>query len=450
MRNLTVKNIIAACGGTYLGDAGVLDTEVSAVTSDSRALEPGCLFAAIPGERVDGHDYIAAALAGGALCAIAQRVPQGVSGNLILVRDTVAALQDVAAFYRQQFDIPVIGVTGSVGKTTAKEMAAAVLGQKYNVHKTAGNYNNELGVPLTIFGLREEHTAAVIEMGISHFGEMERLGRIVRPDYALYTIIGHAHLEFLEDRKGVLRAKTEMLPYLSGKGAVICNGDDDLLAGLDCGGLRKLSFGLGAENDLRAENIVPAADGGTVCDIVRGSRRVRAHIPAYGEHMVYAALEGAALGMELGLTDEEIRRGIGDYETVGHRARVLRTETITVIDDCYNANPTSTASAIRSLSRLEGRKVCILGDMLELGEDAARLHYEIGGLCGELGIDLVLTSGGLAREISRGAAGIARHFEEKAELMDALPGLIRRGDTVLVKASRSMRFEEITEILLKV
>lgn len=449
MRNLTIKNIIAACGGEYTGDIAALNTEVSAVTSDSRALEPGCLFAAIPGERVDGHDYIAAALNGGALCAIAQRVPEGVGGNLILVRDTVTALQDIAAFYRQQFDIPVIGVTGSVGKTTAKEMTAAVLGQKYHVHKTAGNFNNELGVPLTIFGLREEHTAAVIEMGISHFGEMRRLGRIVRPDYALYTIIGHAHLEFLESRRGVLKAKTELLPFLTGKGAVICNGDDDLLAALDCS-RPKLTFGLGPVNDVRAENIVSTGDGGTACDIVRGERRFAVHIPAYGEHMVYAALEAAAIGMELGLTDGEIIRGIGDYETVGHRARVLKTESITVIDDCYNANPTSTASAIRSLSRLEGRKVCILGDMLELGGDAAELHRGIGELCGELGIGLVLTNGSLAREISRGAAENGKHFEEKSELMDALPGLIRRGDCVLVKASRSMRFEEIAELLLKI
>ena len=448
MKNLTIRNILKACGGRYLGDPADLDREVSVVTTDSCKLEAGCLFAALAGERVDGHDYIPAALAGGAACVLAERVPEGAAGSIILVPSTLAALQDTAAFYRSQFSLPVIGITGSVGKTTAKEMVASVLAQRYDVHKTAGNFNNDLGVPLTLFGLREEHGAAVVEMGVSHFGDMARLARMVRPDYALFTAIGYAHLEYLGSREGVLREKTVVLDYLPETGAAFCNGDDDLLAALACS-CAKRTFGLGPDCAVRAEKLRALENGGTACEIVAGDRRFPVSIPAYGEHMVYAALEGAAVGLELGLSPEEIARGIAAYEPVGHRARVLRTERLTVIDDCYNANPSSTASAIRSLSRLDGRKVCILGDMLELGEDSARLHRETGKLAADWGISLVLTCGEQAERISQGAAGISRHFASKEELLDALPGTIRAGDCVLVKASRSMKFEEITERLMK-
>ncbi len=234
MKNLTIENVLRACGGRWLGNDDVLPTELSAVATDSRALTPGCLFAAIPGERADGHDFIAQTFDNGAVCALCQRVPEGVSGNLILVPDTVAALQAAAAFYRAQFDIPVIGITGSVGKTTAKEMTASVLGQRFRVHKTAGNYNNDLGVPITLFGLNETHEAAVVEMGISHPGDMERLADTVRPTMALYTVIGHAHLEYLKSREGIFAEKTVLNSRLPGDGFVLCNGDDDLLSAMRC------------------------------------------------------------------------------------------------------------------------------------------------------------------------------------------------------------------------
>ena len=447
MKNLTIQNILSVCGGVWQGGA-IPDGEISAVTTDSRKITAGCLFAAIPGERVDGHDFIASALAGGALCALAEHRAAGVQGNLILVPDTVTALQRLAAFYRSGFDIPVIGVTGSVGKTTAKEMVSAVLGQKYRVHKTAGNFNNDLGVPLTLFGLNESHEAAVIEMGVSHPGDMARLAEMVRPTMSLYTVIGQAHLEFLKSRRGIFEEKTVMNGYLPTNGTVFCSGDDDLLAAMDCR-REKITFGLGADCTVRAEEIRELPEGCLACTAVCGERRFELYIPAYGEHMIYAALEGAAVGMRLGLTDEEIAAGVAAYETVGHRARRLTTERLTVIDDCYNANPTSTAAGIRSLARCGGRKVCILGDMLELGENSAKLHFETGKLAKDCGIDLVLTAGAESVETARGAGEIGRHFPGKAALLAALPELLRSGDTVLVKASNSQRFEEITEALLR-
>ena len=446
MKNLTIENICRVCGGEWIGTTAAPGAEITAVTTDSRAVTPGCLFAAIPGERVDGHDFIASALEKGAACALAQRVPDEVKSGVILVPDTVAALQAAAGFYRAQFDIPVLGVTGSVGKTTAKEMTAAVLSQRFRVHKTAGNFNNDLGVPITLFGLDETHECAVVEMGVSHPGDMERLAKMVRPTMALYTVIGHAHLEFLKSREGICAEKSVMNRYLPADGAVLCNGDDDLLDALPCT-QSKLTFGIGKHCNIRAEDIQPLPDGGSRCTIVYGQRRMDAVIHAYGEHMIYAALEGAAAGIALGLSDAEIIRGIAQYAPVGRRARRVETGKLTVIDDCYNANPTSTASAIRSLAAGKGRKVCILGDMLELGADAEKLHYETGALAASAGIDLVLTTGELSRQTAEGAGQPEHWFESRDALCAALPALLRDGDTVLVKASHSMRFEEITAAL---
>lgn len=443
MKNLTLKNIAEACGGVLTGTRGRENREISFVTTDSRQAGEDCLFAAIAGSRVDGHDYIPEVLEKGALCVLAERLPEGCAGPAVLVCSVPAALQSLAEFYRRGFDIPVIGVTGSVGKTTTKEMLYAVLSQRYCVHKTAGNFNNELGVPLTLFGLREEHTAAVIEMGISDFGEMTRLTRMVRPDFALFTIIGHSHLETLGSRDGVLRAKSELLQCVPESGTVFYNGDDDLLPTLDCGGRRTVTFGLGDECGVRAKNVRTLENGFTACEIVSGGRRIEAEIPAYGGHMVYAALAAAAVGIELGLTDEETARGIAGYKGAGHRSRMVRTGKITLIDDCYNANPTSTASAIRSLARLPGRRVCVLGDMLDMGRQSESLHRSIGELCARCGVELVLTCGEMAGFISAEAGERARHFESRDGLIAALPELIRPGDAVLVKASHSMRFDEV-------
>ena len=439
MKALSVTEIAAACGGRVLGS--VPAEPVTNVVIDSRQAAPGCLFVAIRGERSDGHDYIRAALEAGAVCALAEHVPEGHTEKLILVEDSVAALQRLAGWYRDRFSLPLVGVTGSVGKTTAKEMLSCVLGRRYRVHKTAGNYNNDLGVPLTLFGLEPEHTAAVVELGVSHPGDMDRIAAIARPTVAVYTNIGDAHLEYLGSREGVLREKSRMNAYLPADGLVVLNGDDPLLAELDCR-QPKLSYGLGDWCDVRAEG-VHSRDGAICCDILAEGARFPVTIPAFGEHLVYAALAAAAVGMALGLTPREIAEGIGDYVPVGSRGRVLKTGLLTLIDDCYNANPTSVASALRSLASMPGRRVAILGDMRELGERSAELHRETGALARDLGIELILTQGAEAAHIAEAAGDRARHFAEKSELEAALPALLRAGDTVLVKASRGGKFETV-------
>lgn len=446
MRGITVKEAAEICGGILHNDINA-DKEVLSVCIDSRKVEQGSMFAALKGERVDGHDYIAKAFELGAVCCIAERVPEGTGGSVIVVSDVAAALKVLAENYRKRYDIPVIGIAGSVGKTTAKEMVAAVLSQKFRVLKTEKNLNNELGVPLTVFRIDPEHEAAVIEMGISDFGEMTRLAKMARPTMAVYTLIGHAHLERLHDREGVLKAKTEMVDYMPEDGTLFLNGDDDLLSTYVCKQNRVI-YGTGENADVRAENIRSDSFAGMSCDIVCGDRRIAADIPAYGRHMVYAALEGAAVGIKMGLSDSEIAAGIAQYETVGRRANISDTGYITLVDDCYNANPDSTKCGIDSLKECSGRKVCILGDMLEMGENKEELHAEVGRYAAENGAALLLTVGELSRYTCDGAKGItALHFDTNAQLIEKLPELIEKGDTVLVKASHSMRFEEISEAL---
>ncbi len=446
MRGINVKQAAAITGGSLSG-RGDAERELRGLVIDSRLVREGFAFAAIAGEHVDGHDYVEKAFELGASCCIVEHDIPDVSGCLIVVDDTAKAMARLAEAYRKTLDIPVIGITGSVGKTTAKEMVSAVLSQRFKVLKTDKNFNNELGVPLTIFRIEPEHEAAVIEMGISDFGEMSRLAQMVRPTDAVYTLIGNAHLDRLHDRSGVFRAKTEMLEYMPENGTVFLNADDDLLSACSCRQSR-VFYGLGDKADIRAENI--KTDGAALqsCDIISGKRRIHVSIPAYGRHMVYAALEGAAVGMKFGLSDDEIIRGIAAYETVGRRANVIDTGYITIIDDCYNANPDSVKCAIDSMSDSTGRRVCVLGDMLEMGTARAERHADIGRYAAAHGVELLLCVGEMSENTARAAEGIASlHFEDNASLTAALPELIKKGDTVLVKASHSMKLEEVSEAL---
>ena len=444
MTGMTIEKALRACGGRYCGESE-LTKELGRVVIDSREIRPGDLFVAYKGEKVDGHDFISAALDKGAACCLAERVPEGESRGVIVVSDVQSALEDIAAAYRDTLSLPIVGITGSVGKTSAKEMISSVLSSRWKVCKTDKNLNNQIGVPMTLSRITPADEIAVVEMGISGFGEMRRLARMVRPQIALYTLIGHAHLEFLHDLDGVLRAKTEMIEFLSEEGLVIMNGDDEKLRGYDCP-RRRIFFGLGKDCDVRAENIVSTGEG-TDCDIVSGSRRFGVHIPAFGRHLVYAALEAAAVGMEMELSDEEIARGIASFAIVGRRGAVVRTEKITLLDDCYNSNAEALRSGIDSLLELPGRKVCILGDMLELGDTAWDAHFSSGAYAAEKGVARLLCCGEHAEAYCSGAGAIARRFPDRAALIAALGEEIREGDCVLVKASRGAHFEEISEAL---
>ena len=437
MIDMTVAKVAEYTGGTLHG--GGAERAVTGAVRDNREVAPGLMFCALPGARRDGHEFIAAALEAGAPCCLAQRVPEGVSGPVVTVPDVAQAMARLAARCREAVKVPVVGITGSSGKTTTKEMVACVLARRFNTLRTEKNFNNELGVPLTIFRIGPETEAAVIELGISHFGEMHRLGAMARPDIAVYTLIGRSHLEALGDRPGVLRAKTELLDEMLRDGLVVVNGDDDLLASLRCE-QRKLTYGLGKGCDVRAEDYRCLGAEGSEFTVVSGVHRIETRVGAFGRHMVYAALAAAAVGIELGVPDADIAAGIADYQPVGRRASVINTGCLTIVDDCYNANPDSTQMAILSAADLGGRLVCVLGDMLELGEHSEEFHRETGRAALDAGA-LLLPAGPLSEAMG------GRHYASKAELIADLPHQLRRGDTVLVKASHSMAFEDITEAL---
>ena len=445
MRGFTVIDAARACGAVLVG-TGDVESALGSVIIDSRLVQPGDLFVAYKGERADGHDYMATAFEKGAACCLAERTAEGADGLILLVEDVQKALEDIAAAYRATLSIPIVGITGSVGKTTAKEMVSAVLSRRFRVLKTDKNLNNQIGVPMTLSRIGEEHEAAVVEMGISGFGEMSVLAKMARPTIGLFTYIGHAHLEFLGDLDGVLRAKTEMLDFTGGDGVVVVNGDDEKLRSLRCA-QRVIRFGLSEDCDVRAVDVRTLPDGCSACRILSGERDIEVYIPAYGEHMIYAALEGAAVGILMGLSDSEIAAGIADYHTVGRRGAVSDTGYIRLVDDCYNSNPDSLRCAMDSLTKLPGRRVCIVSDMLEQGEGAAEMHAAAGRYAVEKGIELVLTCGPLSAHCAAAAGERGRHFETKAELIAALPGLIEKGDSVLVKASLGMHLEEVSEAL---
>ena len=437
MKDMTIFSAARAAGGRVTGCGQ--DAPLSGGVIDSREAGPGLMFCALPGERADGHEYMRSALEKGAACCLATHVPEGVTGPVILVDDVRSAMAKIAGACRDRLGIPVVGITGSSGKTTAKEMCAAVLSQKYNTLKTEKNFNNELGVPLTLFRIGPEHGAAVVELGINHFGEMSRLGAMAKPDIAVYTLIGRSHLEALGDLDGVLRAKGELVEHMPPDGMLIVNGDDEKLAAWRPA-RRKLTFGLGEGCDVRGVGFAPRGAEGSALTVLAGERRIELFLPAYGRHLAYAALAAAAVGIELGLSDGQIAAGAADYAPVGRRARIIETPSLTVIDDCYNANPDSVKMAIASAGALGGRLVCILGDMLELGEQSEQMHREVGEAARAAGA-LLLTAG------ERSAAMGGEHFASKAELISALPRLLKRGDRVLVKASHSMAFEEISDAL---
>ena len=454
MKNLTPENIAKACGGTMVNCENILGREVTAVTTDSRKITEGCLYIPMKGAKFNGHDFIPQVMEGGALLTLTEKDEAAEGYPYIKVKRTDIAIQRIAEFYRVELGIPVVGITGSVGKTSTKEMIAAVLSQKYNVLKTAGNFNNNLGLPLTIFRITEEHEIAVLEMGISHFGEMTDLARTARPNTMVITNIGTCHLEFLKDRDGVFEAKTECFEYVDFEnGTVVLNGEDDKLCRVDqVHGRAPIFYGMDPGMRVYAENIQPLGLKGTACTINIDDRYFDVTVPIPGRHMVMNALAGAAVGSLYGLTDEEIKAGIESLETLGGRFNIVETEKYTIIDDCYNANPMSMKASLGVLNDVEERCVAILGDMGELGENEAALHREVGEYAGEQNIDEYIVVGKLSENISEAIREVKPEadlhtFETVEELIPALDALLKEGDIVLVKASHFMRFDRIVEAL---
>ena len=453
MKNLTLAHIAEACHGTYVGTEEKKNQEVSSIFTDSRKAEEGGLFVPIKGARADAHDFIEDVMEKGALATLSEKELGEKPYPYILVESSLQAVKDIAEYYLAQLAIPVVGITGSVGKTSTKEMIAAVLSQKYCTLKTQGNFNNELGLPLTVFRLRDEHEMAVLEMGISDFGEMHRLAKIARPDTCVITNIGLCHLEFLKSRDGILKAKTEIFDFLKPEGHVVLNGDDDKLVTVEeVKGIKPVFFGIENHSGIWADEIKPEGLKGISCCIhtERGSFSVLIPIP--GHHMVYNALAGTAVGLTYGLSLEEIKAGIESLQPVSGRFHIIETGKYTVVDDCYNANPVSMKASLDVLTDAIGRKVAILGDMGELGEDEVEMHREVGVYAASRNLDLILCVGELSQYMAEAAKHAAPaktifHFATKEEMLKELPKILHEGDTVLVKASHFMGFEDVVKEL---
>lgn len=452
MKNMTLEMIAKACCGELHGNT-VGEKEASCVVIDSRKMEKDGIFIATRGERVDGHDFIPRVAEEGALGVVCEKEPENCGIPYILVKDSFEALQDIAEYYRKQLTIPVIGITGSVGKTSTKEMIAAVLSQKFHILKTEGNFNNEIGLPLTVLRIRQEHEAAVLEMGISNFGEMHRLSRIAKPDICVMTNIGQCHLENLGSREGILKAKSEIFDYANPEGYTFVNGDDDMLCLVKGKGDHKpIHFGRNPSNEVFASDVMNRGLLGSHAVIHMGLSVFPVEIPLPGEHMVNNALAAAAVGNCLGLTKEQIQTGISGVQAVGGRSHVIALPSLTVIDDCYNANPVSMKAAIDLLMMAIGRKVAILGDMFELGEREKELHGEVGAYAAEKGIDVLICAGELSgcmyeKALSMGGKSEVYYFETRDAMLAELKDILKPGDSVLVKASHGMQFEKVVEFL---
>lgn len=448
MTPCTAREICAAVGGTLLQDSGA---PVTGVTTDSRAVQPGQLFIPLVGERFDGHAYISKALEGGAAGCLTAREPETLlPGKLyIQVADTRLALKALASWYRDKFDLPVVQVTGSAGKTTTKEMIASVLSQRYNTLRTEGNFNNDIGAPLTLLRLMPEHQAAVIETGMNHFGEIRYLGEMVRPDIAVITNVGDAHIENLGNtRQGILRAKCEIFENLTPEGVAVLNGDDELLNTVTLP-QTILRCGAGDGCGVRVTDIDDRGLEGVACTVTIEGEHYRLTTSAPGRYMIYPMAMAAAIGRRLGLTGEEIAAGVAAYTTVGSRMHLIRLpgERL-VIDDCYNANPQSMAEGLRMLAASPARnRVAVLGDMGELGQLTAQAHRDMGALTRRLGLTAVAV--GEKMHALKETDPQAQWFATVEEAMPAIRQLFTPGTAVLVKASHAMHFERIVKELEK-
>ncbi len=448
MTPCTAREVCAAVGGTLLQDSGA---PVTGVTTDSRAVQPGQLFIPLVGERFDGHAYISKALEGGAAGCLTAAAPETLlPGKLyIQVADTRLALKALASWYRDKFDLPVVQVTGSAGKTTTKEMIASVLSQRYNTLRTEGNFNNDIGAPLTLLRLMPEHQAAVIETGMNHFGEIRYLGEMVRPDIAVITNVGDAHIENLGNtRQGILRAKCEIFENLTPEGIAVLNGDDELLNTVTLP-QTILRCGVGDGCGVRVTDIDDRGLEGVACTVTIEGEHYRLTTSAPGRYMIYPMAMAAAIGRRLGLTGEEIAAGVAAYTTVGSRMHLIRLpgERL-VIDDCYNANPQSMAEGLRMLAASPARhRVAVLGDMGELGQLTAQAHRDMGALTRRLGLTAVAV--GEKMHALTETDPQAQWFATVEEAMPAIRQLFTPGTAVLVKASHAMHFESIVKELEK-
>ncbi len=442
IEEITLAQAAAWCGGSVAqSDAA---RTFRGANFDTRRLQPGELFVALSGER-NGHAFARNAMELGAAAVLAS---EPVDAPAIYVGDTLAALQDIARNLRRTLACRVVGITGSVGKTTTKEMTAAVLEMQMPTVRTERNFNNGIGLPVTVLGIPTDCRAAVLEMGMNHFGELSVLTRIAQPDIAVITNIGTMHIENLGSREGILKAKLEILEGLRPDGKVVFNGDDDLLAreAARCGAL---TFGLGAHCDVRASDVESTSDM-TRFTVTAFGNTFPVELPLPGEHNVLDALAAITVGSLCGVSPEHMQAALRAFRSSGHRQNHYTRGGVQIFDDCYNAGPESMRAAMGVLGRVRGRKIAVLGGMLELGEFAPQAHYEAGRLAAHCA-DELLAYGACSEEYVRGAkdAGMERAqcFATHEELASTLRQRLKPGDALLCKGSRGMKMERVLQLL---
>lgn len=463
MKTFTIRQIIEATKGQLLESSSInLDGEVKGVSTDTRTIKKGELFIPLVGEIFDGHYFVDEAIEKGASAVLIHREDAKSLPELfpevavIKVADTLKALQDLASFQRSRFNIPIVAVTGSNGKTTTKDMIALVLSQKYKVLKTQGNFNNEIGLPLTLLGLEDSHEVAVVEMGMNHLGEIHRLAEIARPNIGVITNIGVSHIQNLGTRENILKAKMEIFDFFTAEDKAILNGDDEFLSKIAGEFPYQVKYyGTSDIASIKAQDIRLLGEQGISYNLNIDGKIHPIEIPIPGKHNVYNSLAAAAVGSILGIDIQDIANALKSYRSGDMRLNIFTTDSnIKVIDDVYNASPDSMKAAIEVLKDLgEGRKIAILGDMLELGDYSQKGHTEVGEVVAHKDIDILITVGKESKFIGTGArnCGMADqniiHLESNKDVIDYLDTIIEQGDKILVKGSRSMKMEEIVEYL---
>ncbi len=447
MQTLRISDILRATGGTLI--FGNDDCEIHSITTDSRKADSGVLFVPLKGERSDGHEFIASDHEK-ATAAISERAVRDCGKPVKKEADKRRALGDIARYYKMKYPVASASITGSVGKTTTKDLVYAVVAEKFRTHKTPNNFNNDIGVPLTVFGIEKEHEAAIIEMGMNHFGEISYLADIARPDCAVITNIRMSHIENLGSQEGIFRAKMEIAELFTEKNTLFVNGDDKYLKTIVDKPYKVVRFGMSEENDIYAKDIKNNGLMGMDFTAVYPEGEFGCTISQPGEHNIYNALAAVAVGLYMGISEAEIANGLKNCVYTASRLEIAEYNGIEVINDCYNSSPDSVRAALKVLNyTIKQRKVAVLGDILEMGEYAKDAHFDLGKTVCEMGVDLLITAGENAKHIADGAkkSGMENviSFASTDELVKNIKTIVKSGDCVLVKASHGMEFYKATD-----
>ena len=452
MLELNLQEIVKATKGALLKEADV--KEIKAVSTDTRKIEEGTMFIALKGENFNGNNYVLEAFNKGAKIAIVDEVKCDLNElkedvALIKVQNTGRALMDLAKFYREKLGLKVVGITGSAGKTSTKDLVAAVLSDKYKVFKTKGNFNNEIGLPLMILELDSTYDVAILEMGMRGLGQIKELAEIASPDLGIITNIGISHIEILKTRENILKAKMEIATFFDKNNTLVVCGNDDFLGSLPSAEYKIVKTGVGENFKIGAKNIAleELSSKFTVYD---GEKEEEFSLDMPGEHNISNLMLGIAIAKELGVSFEEMKRGLKNIEATSMRLELIKKDGFSILNDCYNSSPVAVKSAIDVMKNIEGkRRIAVLGTMRELGHKSEEAHEEIGKYAKENGIEKVLCFGDFSENIKEGYGEGCTVYENKEELIKDLLNIICDGDIILVKASRSLKFEEITKALLE-